>query len=330
MSTVFQNLMESKTDEELYDFQNVYKKYTRDALSSYLSEVKKRELRVESIAEIESWIENLDYEKFKDGLSVVSELNWKGPPNCNEIISSNQFLGIKLFTQTRCRRVVLKPKTFKSNTKFPALCLFNQKEFVKNLNIFKSDNEWEQMACELIMSTIYNLQSQNIITIHAVQDKYSYFSYLNGYKDELVVILKNAEKTKDILSDLIIKILDKKEKNEYLIFDFLHLITVFIDRIIGKKELDHPEMNFVINVLKLYSKSFDFIHLSNSKGILGIHRGYKLEINEKEKQVLHSQYVESGDLKMIDRGDSELGIFQFTRMRRDIVMEFSKRQVDFG
>lgn len=175
--------MKNKSDIELVAMQAHYKRYTLDALNAYLLEVRKRNLDIKNENEIGKWVEELELQKFKDGLSIVPKLNWERASLKNEIIDTSKFLGLDVFVRTRINSVTPKPIISNPFTEFPTLCLLSKKELPKGLKSVTRDGKWLEIASEILIATIYNLQSLGIISIAAFQDKHSYFGLIQYYRE---------------------------------------------------------------------------------------------------------------------------------------------------
>ncbi|WP_299215251.1 hypothetical protein [uncultured Aquimarina sp.] len=322
--------MKSKSDFELRAIQERYKEYTLDALNAYLIEVRKRNLKIKNNNEIEKWIKELELQKFKDDLSIVPKLNWDCVSVKNEIIDISKFLGLDFFVRTRIHSVTTKPIISKPFSEFPALCLLSKKELPKGLKSVTNDGEWPEIASEMLIVTIYNLQSLGIISITAFQDKFSYFGFIQFYREFLSIKLIKTSKTGDILSDFVISVLETIDVNEKSNYDFANILTLLVNNIIGKEKVNLPEKEFIINILKTYSESNEFVDLSFSKSNLGLITNYSLIIDENQKIALQSQYQNSENMKIVSRGASDIDIFIFCRIKKHISDEFFSHQIDTG
>ncbi|AXT51084.1 hypothetical protein D1818_09695 [Aquimarina sp. BL5] len=321
--------MKSKSDSELVTIQEHYKQYTLDALNAYLIEVKKRNLKINN-NEIEKWVKELELQKFKDDLSIAPKFDWDSLSVKNEIIGISKFLRLEIFLRIRVHSITPKPIISKPFSEFPALCLLSKKELPKGLKSVINDDEWLEIASEMLIVTIYNLQSLGIISVTAFQDRFSYFGLIQFYREFLSIKLIKNSKTGDVLSDFVISVLETIDINQKTSLYFDNILKLLVDNIIGKEKVNLPEKEFVINILTIYSESNEFIDLSFSKSNLGLITNYSLIIDEKQKVTLQSQYQDSKNMEIVSREANDIDIFIFSRIKKYISDEFFSHQIDTG
>ena len=322
--------MKSKSDSELESIHLCYKQYTLDALNAYLIEVRNRNLKINNTTEIEKWVKKLEIQKFKDSLSVVPKLTWGSIPIKNEVINLRKFLGLEIFVQTRVHSVTPKPIISKAFTEFPTLCLLSKKEFPRGLESITNNSEWRELANEIIIVTIYNLQSLGVISIIAFQDEFSYLGLIRFYRESISVKLLKTNKTGDTLSDLIINVLEMLDTNKESDYNFTNVLTLLINNTIGKKRVHFPEKKFIINILKIYSEKNKFVDISFSKSNLGLISNYSLILDESEKIKLQSQYENSERMKIVSKETTDIDLFIFCKIKKYLSDEFFRHQIDTG
>ncbi len=77
MSNLFDKTFSNKSDAELLKLGAEYKKYTQDALVAFLSEVENRQLEIQNIDRIRTWVDQLRLNNFRDHKTRRPSVKWK-------------------------------------------------------------------------------------------------------------------------------------------------------------------------------------------------------------------------------------------------------------
>lgn len=197
------------------------------------------------------------------------------------ILESNSILGFNFYKRVRLydKPLVLKSSKIHCDDiglyvigKYPNL----EYNFV---SVFPKQ-EWGTIAFHTINLAIFNLVLTGTISIHGYEDEVSYLSGLKkSKKRDYYFKIEDISTDEDLLTKSILSAINQINEEDIKIKTLRHVIQLVLDKYLGSKEVyGRPQKQFVIELLRRYSKKYDWLKIVHTEKLLGIYRDYKIEI----------------------------------------------------
>ncbi|WP_460219058.1 hypothetical protein [Psychroserpens sp. MEBiC05023] len=186
--------------------------------------------------------------------------------------------------------------------------------------------EWKVIAFDTINLAILNLALTGTISIHSYKDEQSFlggFKYKSrGYYFKIEDIFTDE----DLLTKAILNAINEVDKKDLTVINLRDVIPKFLNTFLdANNTYGRPEKQFIIELLKRYSRNNKWLTIEHKEKLLGIYRDYAIKIEPIYIPRIHMQHQELLDAyKSEAKYNRSYQLFR-NKFREELNWDFKRR-----
>ncbi|MCC1484168.1 hypothetical protein [Winogradskyella immobilis] len=195
------------------------------------------------------------------------------------IINNIKLLGLKLYEKQRISEIPIELSFDPIISDEISLFFIGKNPRLKYQQFNFSDNfNWSWYALISIRLAIFNLVNNDVIEIIRCKYEKTYlFNLFRVFETNYYFKILDLNVDKDIFSVTLFNSINKGKGRSKELF---YIINTFITRFLGGGEYSNPYKSFLIKSLKINSKKYEWLEISEKKKYFGVYKDYNVKFNE--------------------------------------------------
>jgi len=246
--------------------------------------------------------------------------------NKEQIIHQTKFLGVEFYKRTRVEEHEIQINAQQNITEYPGLLAIGNEPEIKYSSLSSGHMDWGSIVRHSLELVFLDLIINEFIELTVFTDKEYFFNKL-AYSDHInyYLMAKKAYKGNDYLASRIIwsvKYVEKERKEKATL---ANVIRHLIDGCIGTDYYNHPQKEFLENLLSTYRTKVNWLTFQNDSRLLGMYSKYEVIIEPKQKAKLIAAYGALYDISTILKEESRAFYLYSDKLYEIIKSDFHRR-----